>query len=147
MTDVRQTTATLVLGEELDGRFFVRNAAQELVVELYKPLGRKIELGLEPGDYEVRLDREKASMLAKTRVDDGATVVLGAQQFGVVDARDDEDAGRSEGPRARRTRSTDAIASRSAPACGAASRRNSRVWAATRYSGWAIPTTSARRSR
>jgi len=84
MTDVRQTTATLVLGEDLDGRFFVRNSAQELVVELYKPLGRKIELGLEPGIYEVRLDREKASMLAKTRVDDGATVVLGAQQFGVV---------------------------------------------------------------
>ena len=49
MTDVRQTTATLVLGEDLDGRFFVRNDAQELVVELYKPFGRKIELGLEPG--------------------------------------------------------------------------------------------------
>ena len=84
MTDVRQTTATLVLSEDLDGRFFVRNSAQELVVELYKPLGRKIELGLEPGAYEVRLDREKASMLAKTRVDDGATVTLDGRQFGVV---------------------------------------------------------------
>jgi hypothetical protein len=84
MTDVRQTTATLVLGEELDGRFFVRNAAQELVVELYKPFGRRIELGLEPGAYEIRLDREKTSMLAKTRVDDGATVALDAKQFGIV---------------------------------------------------------------
>src|SRR6185436_8203850 len=67
MTDVRQTTATLVLGEELDGRFFVRNAAQELVVELYKPFGRKIELGLEPGTYDVRLDREKTSMQEDAR--------------------------------------------------------------------------------
>ena len=84
MTDVRQTTATLVIGEDLDGRFFVRNAAQELVVELYKPLGRKVELGLEPGQYEVRLDRQRTSMLARTRVDDGATVVLDPRQFGAV---------------------------------------------------------------
>jgi len=84
MTDVRQTTATLVLGEELDGRFFVRNAAQELVVELYKPSGRKIELGLEPGTYEVRLEREKTTRLAKTHVDEGARVALDAKQFGAV---------------------------------------------------------------
>jgi hypothetical protein len=84
MTDVRQTTATLVLGEDLDGRFFIRNAAQELVVELYKPFGRKVELGLEPGAYEVRLDRAKTSLLAKTRIDDGAKLTLDAKQFGPV---------------------------------------------------------------
>ncbi|HEY2431505.1 MAG TPA: caspase family protein [Vicinamibacterales bacterium] len=84
MTDVRQTTATLVLGEDLEGRFFIRNAAQELVVELYKPYGRKINLGVEPGAYEVRLDRDKQSMLAKTRVEDGGTVTLEPKQFGQV---------------------------------------------------------------
>ena len=84
MTDVRQTTATLVLGENLDGRFFVRNGAQELVVELYKPFGRTVELGLEPGAYDVRLDREKVSMLAKARVDEGARFTLEAKQFGPV---------------------------------------------------------------
>ncbi|HEX6463842.1 MAG TPA: hypothetical protein VFZ98_05295, partial [Vicinamibacterales bacterium] len=81
ITDVRQTTATLVLSEDLDGRFFVRNT-QELVVELYKPFGRRVELGLEPGVYDVRLDRQNTSLVAKTRVDDGATVVLAAKQFG-----------------------------------------------------------------
>ena len=45
MTDVRQTSATLVLGEDLEGRFFVRNAARELIVELFKPRGRRVELG------------------------------------------------------------------------------------------------------
>jgi Caspase domain len=84
MTDVRQTTATLILGEELDGRFFVRNAAQELVVELYKPFGRKVELGLEPGTYEVRIDRDKTSMIAKTKIAEGATLALDARQFGPV---------------------------------------------------------------
>ena len=49
MTDVRQTTASLILGEEYDGRFFVLDARRHLVAELYKPYGRRIELGLEPG--------------------------------------------------------------------------------------------------
>jgi hypothetical protein len=81
MTDLRQTSATLVLGEALDGRFFVRNAAQELVVELYKPYGRKVELGLAPGKYEVRVEREAAALLAKPEVVEGAHTVLEPTQF------------------------------------------------------------------
>jgi hypothetical protein len=84
MTDMRQTSATLVLGEDLDGRFFIRNAAQELVVELYKPKGRKVELGLEPGTYDVRIEREKQSLVAKTRIADRERVTLDAAQFGVA---------------------------------------------------------------
>ncbi len=84
MTDVRQTSATLVLGEDLEGRFFVRNAARELIVELYKPGGRRVELGIEPGAYEVRMERQKSSMLAKTSVDEGARVVLDPRQFGAT---------------------------------------------------------------
>jgi Caspase domain len=82
MTDMRQTTATLVLGEELDGRFFIRNAAQEMVVELYKPRGRQVELGIEPGAYDVRLELQKASLVAKTQIADGGRVILDAKQFG-----------------------------------------------------------------
>jgi hypothetical protein len=81
MTDLRQTSATLVLGEQLDGRFFVRTARQELVVELFKPLGRRVELGLEPGTYEVRVEREAAALLAKPTVAEGARVVLEPAQF------------------------------------------------------------------
>ena len=82
MTDVRQTSATLVLPGDLEGRFFVRNAAQELIVELYKPLGRPVELGVEPGTYEVRAEIRKSSMVAKASVSDGSTFVLEARQFG-----------------------------------------------------------------
>ena len=82
MTDVRQTSATLVLPSDLEGRFFVRNAAQELIVELYKPLGRPVELGVEPGTYEVRAEIRKTSMVAKASVSDGSTLVLEARQFG-----------------------------------------------------------------
>ena len=82
MTDVRQTSATLVLPGDLEGRFFVRNAAQELIVELYKPLGRPVELGVEPGTYEVRAEIRKTSMVAKASVSDGSTFVLEPRQFG-----------------------------------------------------------------
>ena len=84
MTDVRQTGATLVLGEDLDGRFFIRNAAHELVVELYKPRGRKVELGVEPGAYEVRIEQTRGSLLAKTQIADGGRVLLEPRQFGVT---------------------------------------------------------------
>ncbi|HEV8346229.1 MAG TPA: caspase family protein [Vicinamibacterales bacterium] len=82
MTDVRQTTATLVLGEDLEGRFFVRTAAHELVVELYKPRGRRVELAVEPGAYEIRVEKEKSSLSAKADVADGARVMLEPRQFG-----------------------------------------------------------------
>lgn len=81
MTDLRHTAATLVLSAELDGRFFVRNARQELVVELYKPYGRKVALGVEPGSYEVHLEREAAAFLAKSKLAEGEQVVLEPTQF------------------------------------------------------------------
>jgi hypothetical protein len=81
MTDLRQTSATLVLGAELDGRFFVRNAKRELVVELYKPFGGKVELGVEPGSYEVHLEREAAAYVARPKLDEGSQVVLEPAQF------------------------------------------------------------------
>jgi hypothetical protein len=81
MTDLRQTSATLVIGETVDGRCFVRNAREELVVELYKPLGRTVELGLEPGVYEVHVEREAAALVAKPHLAEGGRVVLDASGF------------------------------------------------------------------
>jgi hypothetical protein len=82
MTDVRQLSATLVLGEDVEGRFFIRNASQELIAEVYKPLGRTVSLGVEPGVYEVRVEREKTALLAKTTVGDGTSLLIDRTQFG-----------------------------------------------------------------
>lgn len=84
MTDVRQTTSTLVLGEELEGRFFVRTASQELVVELYKRRGRRVELAIEPGTYQVRLEHDKKALTARTQIAEGMHVALDPQQFGAA---------------------------------------------------------------
>ena len=99
MTDVRQTTATVVLGAELEGRFFVRDAKQDLVVELYKPHGRRVELGVEPGKYEIRLERDKAALVTNTEIADGGRIELGRGQFGPTVMEPTRRRGDAEHPR------------------------------------------------
>jgi hypothetical protein len=81
MTDVRQTTATLVLDARLEGRFFIYTAAKELVAELYKPAGRNVELAVEPGTYDIRVERSRTLLSARAQVGDEARVVLDASQL------------------------------------------------------------------
>ena len=66
MTDVRQATAGLVLGPDFDGRFFVRDGKRRLVAELYKPAGRRAEIAVEPGTYEVQYEEEKKLYAARS---------------------------------------------------------------------------------
>jgi hypothetical protein len=81
ITDVRRTSATLVLGASLEGRVFVRNGRQELVVELYKPRGRLVELGLEPDTYEVRIEHQQEAWLTEPQLVEGERLELSPNQF------------------------------------------------------------------
>jgi hypothetical protein len=81
VTDMRQTTASIVLGELLEGRVFIRNARQVVVVELYKTRERRVEIGLEAGTYEVRIQRPAAAMLARPAIREGQRVELTLDQF------------------------------------------------------------------
>jgi len=85
MTDLRQTTASLLLREELSGRFFIRNSDQQLVAELYKPAGRAVELGLEPGDYAIHLEAEPRLLLSTLQLQEGQHVTLGQGDFQLLD--------------------------------------------------------------
>jgi hypothetical protein len=71
MTDLRETTSTLVLGEGYDGRFYVLNGRRQLVAELHKPLGRRVELGLEPGAYDVFFEQDRARRTSSITLADG----------------------------------------------------------------------------
>ncbi len=53
MTDVRSSSAVLVLGPEISGRIFIHDQDYLLVMELTKPAGRRITLGLDEGRYRV----------------------------------------------------------------------------------------------
>ncbi|MFC1572318.1 caspase domain-containing protein [Candidatus Eisenbacteria bacterium] len=85
MTDLRETSAGLLLTEELSGRFFVRNADRQLVAELFKPKGRAVELGLEPGKYTVYLAQEEELLLGSSMLRTGDRVVLRPADFQSVE--------------------------------------------------------------
>ena len=53
VTDISKGSALMVLTEDIEGKIFVHDADGHLVVELSKPAGRSIELGLEQGKYRV----------------------------------------------------------------------------------------------
>jgi hypothetical protein len=81
MTDLRQTSVSLILGEALRGRCFVRNGRGQLVVELGKLPGRRVTLGLEPDDYSVRCQEGGSALLAERRLADGEEVLLEPGDF------------------------------------------------------------------
>ncbi len=84
MTDVRQTSAGLILAEALQGRFFIRNANRQLIAELFKPAGRRVELGLEPGMYRVHMAREIQSATASVELEMGQREVLDETHFEII---------------------------------------------------------------
>ncbi|KFE66172.1 caspase family protein [Hyalangium minutum] len=81
MTDLRATTAGLVLTETLEGRFFVRDEAGVLVVELMKLPGRPTELGLAPGNYTVRRELDGGVSEAAFVLADGKRTPLAPGSF------------------------------------------------------------------
>ncbi len=84
MTDVRQTSAGLILSEALQGRFFIRNANRQLIAELFKPAGRRVELGLEPGKYRVHMARHIQSATASVELEMGQREVLDEAHFEII---------------------------------------------------------------
>ena len=85
MTDVRSHRAGLSLAEALDGRLYVRNGNRHLVAELYKPAGRAVELGLEPGDYVLHLAASDSGIRrAELALAEGEYLGLAARDFSAV---------------------------------------------------------------
>ena len=84
ITDVRQTTARLVLEAPLEGRVFVRTSSRALVAEFYKPAGREVEIALAPGAYDVKVERPQGASATMIRIDDGARTVVRTAQMTVA---------------------------------------------------------------
>ena len=55
LTDINETSASLLIGEDLTGRITIRDASDYLVAELTKVNQKPIELGLAPGLYRIML--------------------------------------------------------------------------------------------
>jgi hypothetical protein len=84
ITDLHGSNARLVLGRELYGRIYVRDASGHLLVELHKEPSYPVELGLEPGAYRVVMDSDGRIFEAKAELADGGRIELGKNQFSAV---------------------------------------------------------------
>ncbi|ADO68391.1 caspase family protein [Stigmatella aurantiaca] len=84
MTDLRATSAGLVLTEALEGRLYVRDESGALVVELMKTAGRPAELGLAPGRYRVRRELGGGMSEASLVLTEGKSTPLAAAHFSSV---------------------------------------------------------------
>lgn len=57
ITDLHSASAILILAPELEGRLFIRDSDGHLVAEINKPGGHSMNLGLDPGSYQVSLEQ------------------------------------------------------------------------------------------
>ncbi len=57
LTDIKEVSASLLIGEDITGRVSIRDGSDFLIAELTKVTRRPIELGLEPGVYRITLQR------------------------------------------------------------------------------------------
>lgn len=81
LTYLRSSKASLILDAQLAGGVAVSDLSGRVVLELRKQAAYPVELGLDPGSYEVSLVRDGRSYVAQVAVDDGAPVRLGSAQF------------------------------------------------------------------
>ncbi len=81
LTDLRTTTAALTLADNLRGRTSIRDAEGRLVVELEKPEGSPVELGLAPGDYTLIVRQEERFAEEPFTLHNGGTTDLSAEDL------------------------------------------------------------------
>ena len=81
MTDVRATSAGLVLGADVHGAVAVRDPNAQLVAELRKVAGHPVELGLEPGHYLVSMTAGDARFEAEVTLAAGQRTEVDRLQF------------------------------------------------------------------
>jgi hypothetical protein len=81
ITDLRETSSSLVLDADISGRCYVREQKAGIVIEIEKPLGRRIELGVGPGRYEVHCQNGGNARSSVFKTEDGAAHVLSERDF------------------------------------------------------------------
>jgi len=91
MTDIRTSSAILVLDKNSMGRFFIRDRDENLVVELRKPAGNEMMLGLESGDFTVTNERDGRVYETQVHLELGQQVSL--PQAGFRESRREREEG------------------------------------------------------
>jgi hypothetical protein len=81
MTDIRKSSAIMILSEDLSGRLFIRDKNDNLVCELKKPAGRTMQFGLEHGSYTIINIKDGNLYKAEVSLIYGNQILLGQNNF------------------------------------------------------------------
>jgi len=85
LTDLRSSSASLVLDERVAGRVYVRDRAGRLLVELRKQPVEPVTLGLPAGAYDVYLERDRRGYEATVTLRDGLVTHLSNRQLAIAE--------------------------------------------------------------
>ena len=85
ITEVWKSSAVLVLDKEINGKIYIHNSDDVLVVELKKVVGREISIGLDSGKYRVIAINNTGILESMCALVSGESTTLGAAQFTITD--------------------------------------------------------------
>jgi len=68
----------------VDGRFYVLDDRKRLVLEFYKPAGRTVDIGIEPGVYDVRFEKEPKALRSRLEIREGPHQTIDLAGFGAA---------------------------------------------------------------
>jgi len=81
LTDVKQTSAGIVIDEKVTGRLTIRDNQERLIVEINKT-ARVLELGLEPGIYNITLQQQSGDLFrAEVTLIQGQRTLVSMRDF------------------------------------------------------------------
>jgi hypothetical protein len=81
ITEIRNSAAVLVIKNDLAGKTFIHGRDNALVVELDKPAGREISIGLEAGEYRIIHLDSRAAWESRISLENGKNVEIGRAAF------------------------------------------------------------------
>jgi hypothetical protein len=86
LTDIKETSAGLVIDERISGRLSIRDRSDYLVAEITKTAGRSMELGLEPGVYRITLQQGNVYSRAEITLIQDSRAALNPADVSIVAA-------------------------------------------------------------
>jgi hypothetical protein len=97
LTDIKGTSAGLIIDESIAGRLSIRDSSDYLVAEISKSAGKSMELGLEPGLYRITMQKGNSFFRAEITLEKDRRITIGPADFTVIAAppsaaRGDEEA-------------------------------------------------------
>jgi hypothetical protein len=81
LTDIKETSASLVIAPDITGRLSIRDMSDYLIAEITKTGNRAMEFGLEPGLYRVTLQRGSLFYRAELLLEQDSRTSLTMEDF------------------------------------------------------------------